>query len=126
MGFICESHRLPRPLFSFSVAVLGVRCVGYQTKTRASGLVAVPRGVQSTGRDSLAISSGYRLRVSTSIIATKTTPTAAVATTAPPKMRAATMPTMLMGSDTRSRLVPSDILSMGLLAPVLQAWLGTV
>src|SRR5262245_36241637 len=110
MGFVCESYRLPRPLFSFSVAVLGVRCVGYQTKTRAAGRVADPKGGEPTGRGSFAISAGDRLKDSTSIIATKTTPTAAVARAAPPTMRAARMPTMLMGSDTRSRLVPSDIL----------------
>src|SRR5262245_60321660 len=42
MGFICEPHRLPRPLFSFSVAVLGARCVDYQTKINAAGRVANP------------------------------------------------------------------------------------
>jgi hypothetical protein len=43
MGFICEPRRLSRPLFSFSVAVLGARRVGYQTKISAAGRVADPR-----------------------------------------------------------------------------------
>jgi len=47
---------------------------------------------------SFAISSGVRLKDSTSMSATKTTPTATVATAAPPTIRAATMPTMCMGS----------------------------
>jgi hypothetical protein len=76
-------------------------------------VMAPPGEGQSTGRGSLAISSGDRLKVSTSISATKTAPTATVATAAPPTMRAANMPTMLMGFPDRgwSQVI---ILSMGL------------
>src|SRR5262245_65114609 len=40
MGLTCEPHRISRPLFSFSVDVLGTRCVDYQTKIRAAARVA--------------------------------------------------------------------------------------
>jgi hypothetical protein len=39
VGVICEPHRLSRPLFSFSVAVLAARRVGYQTKINTAGRV---------------------------------------------------------------------------------------
>src|SRR5262245_54490237 len=74
----------------------------------AGDLAPRERG-QSTGRGSFAISSGDRLKVSTSISATNTAPTATVASAAPPTMRAATMPTMFTGSDPRSRLVLPQI-----------------
>jgi hypothetical protein len=54
-----------------------------------------------------AISSGDRLKASTSISATKTTPTATETTAAPPRMRAAMMPPVLMAwADPRSRFGP--------------------
>src|SRR5262245_56517713 len=43
MGLTCEPHRISRPLFSFSMDVLGTRCVDYQTKIRAAARVANPR-----------------------------------------------------------------------------------
>src|SRR5215475_5720170 len=53
VGFICESRRLSRPLFSFFVAVLGARCVAYQTKISAAERVADPgRYVEVAMRDS--------------------------------------------------------------------------
>jgi len=47
MGLTCEPHRISRPLFSFSVDVLGTRCVDYQTKIRAAARVAKPRSPPS-------------------------------------------------------------------------------
>src|SRR5262245_64306424 len=83
----------------------------------SSGVLAPRERGQSTGRGFFAISCGGRLKVSTSISATNTAPTATVATAAPPTMRAATMPTTFTGSDTRSRLA---LFRYGL-ATVLQA-----
>jgi hypothetical protein len=33
VGFICEPRRIPRPVLSFSMVELDVRCIDYQTKT---------------------------------------------------------------------------------------------